>query len=314
MIRGGYLALHEEGKLADRIAAAREKLTPCIVCPRRCRVDRLADEKGVCRTGAGAVVSSYGPHFGEESPLVGTGGSGTIFMTHCNLLCVFCQNYEISHQGQGVLADAGRLAAMMVSLQRQGCHNINFVTPSHVVPQILAALPGAVEKGLTLPLVYNSSGYDSVETLRLLEGIIDIYMPDFKFWTGDSGKRYAGAEDYAEVARRAVAEMHRQVGDLVLDDRGVAVRGLLVRHLVMPGGGDETREILHFMGREISTDTYVNVMDQYRPCGKASRYPPLDRPLSGDEYRQALESAREAGLHRLDEKDWGRFIRRLLNG
>ena len=223
-------------------------MSPCRVCPRRCKVDRLSDEKGICQTGAKAVVSSYAPHFGEESPLVGSGGSGTIFFTHCNLLCLFCQNYEISHLGQGLETDAGQLASMMVSLQRQGCHNINFVTPSHVVPQILAALPKAIEKGLTVPLVYNSSGYDSPETLKLLEGIIDIYMPDFKFWNRESAKRYAKAPDYPEVAQKAILEMHRQVGDLVMDDEGVAVKGLLVRHLVMPGGLEETREDIAFSG------------------------------------------------------------------
>jgi putative pyruvate formate lyase activating enzyme len=252
MTRAGYLTLHEQGKLADRIAEARQRLSPCKVCPRLCKVDRLADEKGICRTGAKAVVSSYAPHFGEESPLVGSGGSGTIFLTHCNLLCVFCQNYEISHLGQGVEADEGQLAAMMVSLQRQGCHNINFVTPSHVVPQIIAALPKAVAKGLSVPLVYNTSGYDSVETLKLLEGIFDIYMPDFKFWSRESGKRYAKAPDYPEVARNAILEMHRQVGDLVMDAEGVAVKGLLVRHLVMPGGLAETREIMRFLAEKVS--------------------------------------------------------------
>ncbi len=311
MTRPGYLVLHEEGKLADRIVEAQKRLTPCRVCPRLCEVDRLAEEKGICRTGARAVVSSYGPHFGEESPLVGSGGSGTIFMTHCNLLCVFCQNYEISHLGQGMATDAVQLASMMVSLQRQGCHNINFVTPSHVVPQIMAALPKAIENGLTIPLVYNSSGYDSVETLQLLEDIIDIYMPDFKFWTEESGKRYARAADYAEAARNAVLEMHRQVGDLVLDAHGVAVKGLLVRHLVMPGGLDETREILNYLAREVSADTYINVMDQYRPCGKASQFPPLDRPLTNDEYQEAMKLARDAGLYRLDERDWLRIFKRL---
>ena len=311
MHKPGYLKLHVEDKLAGRIAEALQLLTPCRVCPRRCKVDRLADEKGICRTGARAVVSSYAPHFGEENPLVGTGGSGTIFLTHCNLLCIFCQNYEISHLGQGVEADAGQLAAMMVSLQRQGCHNINFVTPSHVVPQIIAALPQAVAKGLNVPLVYNSSGYDSVATLKILEGIFDIYMPDFKFWSEESGKRYAKASDYPEVARRALREMHRQVGDLVLDDAGVAVRGLLVRHLVMPGGLDETRAIMQFLAQELSVDTYVNVMDQYRPCGLARQYPPIDRGVNGAEYREALDAAREAGLHRLDERDWTRILSRL---
>lgn len=311
MTQAAYLTLHKQGELAKRIAAARARLSPCRVCPRQCKIDRLADEKGFCRTGAKAVVSSYAPHFGEESPLVGSGGSGTIFLTHCNLLCVFCQNYEISHLGQGVETDEGQLASMMVSLQRQGCHNINFVTPSHVVPQIIAALPKAINKGLTVPLVYNSSGYDEVETLQLLHGIFDIYMPDFKFWTRDSAKRFAKAPDYPEVARKAILEMHRQVGDLVLDKEGVATRGLLVRHLVMPGGLDETREIVRFLAREVSVDTYVNIMDQYRPCGRAHQYSPIDRRLTNDEFQEALKLAGEAGLQRLDEKDWLRILRKL---
>jgi putative pyruvate formate lyase activating enzyme len=285
-----------------------------MVCPRNCKVDRLSGEKGICQTGAKAVVSSYAPHFGEESPLVGSGGSGTIFFTHCNLLCLFCQNYEISHLGEGVETDAGQLTSMMVSLQRLGCHNINFVTPSHVVPQILAALPKAIEKGLTVPLVYNSGGYDSPETLKLLEGIVDIYMPDFKFWHRESAKRYAKAPDYPEVAQNAILEMHRQVGDLVVDDEGLAVKGLLVRHLVMPESLDETGEILRFLAREVSVDTYVNVMDQYRPCGRAYQCPPIDRRLTSDEYHEALGLAREAGLKRLDEKDWLRIVKKLLGG
>ena len=311
MTQSGYLALYREGNLDERIAEAQQRLSPCRVCPRHCKVDRLSDEKGICQTGVKAVVSSYAPHFGEESPLVGSGGSGTIFFTHCNLLCIFCQNYEISHLGQGIETDPGQLAAMMVSLQRQGCHNINFVTPSHVVPQILAALPKAIEKGLTVPLVYNSSGYDSLETLKLLEGIVDIYMPDFKFWDKDLAKRYAKAPDYPEVAQKAILEMYRQVGDLVMDDEGVAVKGLLVRHLVMPGSLEETRGILRFLAREVSVDTYVNVMDQYRPCGEACHCPPIDRTLTGGEYQQALKLARDAGLQRLDEKDWLRILRKL---
>jgi putative pyruvate formate lyase activating enzyme len=311
MAQAGYLTLHGEGKLAERIAEAQQRLFPCMVCPRGCGLDRLSGEKGICQTGAKAVVSSYAPHFGEENPLVGGGGSGTIFFTHCNLLCLFCQNYEISHLGQGMETDAGQLAAMMVSLQRQGCHNINFVTPSHVVPQILSALPKAIEKGLTVPLVYNSSGYDSPETLKLLEGIVDIYMPDFKFWNKASGKRYAKAPDYSEVAQEAILEMHRQVGDLVLDDEGLAVKGLLVRHLVMPGCLEETREILRFLAQEVSVETYVNVMDQYRPCGEAKQCPPIDRRLTNDEYQAALKMAKDAGLQRLDERDWLRILRKL---
>jgi len=311
MSQSRYLALHEEGKLEGRIVEAQKRLSPCKVCPRRCKVDRLSDEKGICQTGARAVVSSCAPHFGEESPLVGSGGSGTIFFTHCNLLCLFCQNYEISHLGQGVETDTGQLAAMMVSLQRQGCHNINFVTPSHVVPQILAALPKAIKKGLTVPLVYNTSGYDSPETLKLLDGIIDIYMPDFKFWNKESAKRYAKAPDYPEVAQKAILEMYRQVGDLVMDKEGVAVQGLLVRHLVMPTSLEETNGILRFLAQKVSADTYVNVMDQYRPCGRAYQCPPIDRRLTGDEYEEALGLARDAGLRRLDEKDWLRILRKL---
>jgi putative pyruvate formate lyase activating enzyme len=311
MTQAGYLTLHGQGKLAGRIAEAWGLLSSCRVCPRQCKVDRLSDERGICKTGAKAVVSSYAPHFGEESPLVGSGGSGTIFLTHCNLLCVFCQNYEISHLGQGVETDEGQLSSMMVSLQRQGCHNINFVTPSHVVPQIIAALPQAVAKGLTVPLVYNSSGYDTVDTLKLLEGIFDIYMPDFKFWTKESGKRYAKAPDYPEVAKKAILEMHRQVGDLVMDEEGVAVKGLLVRHLVMPRALNETREILRFLAQEVSVDTYVNVMDQYRPCGKAYQYPDIDRRLTNAEFQEALKLAQGAGLRRIDEKDWLRVLRKL---
>jgi putative pyruvate formate lyase activating enzyme len=312
MRKPGYLQLHESGELLARIDAARERLSPCIVCPRHCEVDRLADEKGICRTGAQAMVSSYAPHFGEESPLVGSGGSGTIFITNCNLLCVFCQNFDISHLGHGIETSDGQLAAMMVSLQRQGCHNINFVTPSHVVPQILAALPKAIDKGLTVPLVYNSSGYDEVETLKLLDGLFDIYMPDFKFWHTESAKRYAKAPDYPAKAKAALKEMHRQVGDLVLDDQGIAVHGLLVRHLVMPGAGEETREILFFLANEISKQTYVNIMDQYRPCGKAKDFPPIDRRPTHAEFQDAMDAAKDAGLTRLDERDWTRILRRLV--
>jgi putative pyruvate formate lyase activating enzyme len=282
------------------------------MCPRQCKVDRLSEEKGVCRTGSKAVVSSYSPHFGEESPLVGSGGSGTIFITNCNLLCIFCQNFDISHLGQGIETSDGQLAAMMVSLQRQGCHNINFVTPSHVVAQILAALPKAIDKGLAVPLVYNSSGYDSVETLKLLDGVFDIYMPDFKFWHEESAKRYTKAPDYPERAKAAVKEMHCQVGDLELDEGGVAVKGLLVRHLVMPAGIKETREILRFLANEISKDTYVNVMDQYRPCGRATKFPPIDRRLTHEEFQKAMDAAREVGLIRLDERDWVRILRKLI--
>ncbi len=309
--RSSYLALHAAGELQNRINAATQRLSHCQLCPRNCRVNRLENERGVCKTGKLAVVSSYNPHFGEESPLVGTGGSGTIFLTNCNLLCVFCQNYEISHLGEGVEVSAGQLAAMMVSLQKQGCHNINFVTPSHVVPQILAALPHAIDNGLTVPLVYNTSGYDSVETLKLLDGVIDIYMPDFKFWRPESAKRFLKAPDYPQRARAAIKEMHRQVGELVINKQGIATRGLLVRHLVMPEGLDETREIMNFLATEISRETYVNVMEQYRPCGEAYKYPPIDRSLTHEEYEQAIQIAKEAGLTRLDNRNLEWFFRHL---
>ncbi len=271
----------------------------------------MAGEKGFCRTGRLAVVAAHHPHFGEEAPLVGHGGSGTIFFTGCTLGCVFCQNYEISHAGEGKEVTAPQLAEMMVRLARQGCHNINLVTPSHVVAQILEALPLAVEGGLSVPLVYNTGGYDEVETLRLLEGIIDIYMPDFKFWSENSARRFAKAEDYPAKARLAIGEMHRQVGDLVINDQGLAEHGLLARHLVMPEGLAETREIFGFLAREISPATYVNVMDQYRPCGRAMNFPPLDRMLLPQEYRQALEPAGQAGLARLEQRDFLAVLRAL---
>jgi putative pyruvate formate lyase activating enzyme len=248
------------------------------------------------------MVSSYNSHFGEEDPLVGRNGSGTIFFTHCNLLCVFCQNYEISHLGEGALVTSGHIADMMLDLQGKGCHNINFVTPTHVVPQILEALPEAVERGLQVPLVYNCGGYEEVGTLRLLDGIVDIYMPDFKFWDSQVAERYCKAADYPEKARLAVKEMHRQVGDLTVDDMGIARRGLLIRHLVMPDGLAGTREVMRFLATEVSKNTYVNVMSQYRPCGEASRYRDLQRMITVGEYREAVRITHEEGIDRLDER------------
>ncbi len=233
---------------------------------------------------------------------MGSHGSGTIFMTNCNLLCVFCQNWEISHEGEGSEVGPKTLAGMMLQLQRLGCHNINFVTPSHVVPQILEALGYAVDGGLNVPLVYNTGGYDSVETLKLLEGIFDIYMPDFKFWDPEMARRYLKAPDYPERAAEAIREMHRQVGDLILDGNGIAQRGVLLRHLVMPGGTAGTRDIMRFVAKEISPNTYVNIMDQYHPCGNAAKYPPLDRCITNDEYEEALKAAREEGIRRLDRR------------
>ncbi|MEW6218473.1 MAG: radical SAM protein [Thermodesulfobacteriota bacterium] len=306
-----YLGLAATGELTDRIARAREGLAACSLCPRACGKDRTAGELGICRTGRRALVASCAPHFGEEAPLVGRGGSGTIFFTSCNLLCRFCQNYEISHLGEGVPVSPEQLAAMMLELQGQGCHNINFVTPSHVVPQILEALPAAIAGGLRLPLVYNTSAYDALSTLALLDGIVDIYMPDMKFWEPASAGRWCSAADYPERARAAIAEMHRQVGDLVLDPSGLARRGLLVRHLVMPGGLAETREIVRWLAREISPDTYTNIMDQYRPCGTARQDPVIGRPLDQEEFHEALRLAQAAGLRRLDQRDWRQMLRWL---
>lgn len=294
-----YLKKFNSGELQSCAEKARKILQYCTLCPHCCRVDRLQNETGICRTGELAKVCSYSPHFGEESPLVGSSGSGTIFFGSCNLGCVFCQNYEISHHDEGVEISPGQLATIMLSLQKQGCHNINFVTPSHVVPQILEALVEAVPLGLNVPLVYNSSGYDSLDTLRLLDGIIDIYMPDFKFWEKDSAKKFTNAADYSEVAQKSVAEMFRQVGDLRINEQGVATRGLLVRHLVMPDCLDETEAILTFLSK-LSKKTYINIMDQYRPCGKAFEYPQLGRKITKEEYDTALMYAREVGLTRLD--------------
>jgi putative pyruvate formate lyase activating enzyme len=295
-----YLKAARTGALKKKIEAARALLESCELCPRRCAVNRLEDETGVCRTGRDARVASAGPHFGEESPLVGEGGSGTIFFSHCNLNCVFCQNYDISQEGDGRPVTAERLADAMLGLQEQGCVNINFVTPSHVVPQILSALEIAADRGLALPLGYNSGGYDRVETLALLEGVFDIYMPDFKFWGSEFAAKVCDAPDYPEAARNALMEMHRQVGDLEIGTDGLARRGLLVRHLVMPRSLAGTGQIMGFIADRLSPETYVNVMPQYRPCGRAGEVAGLENHLSRDEYESALEAARTAGLARLD--------------
>ncbi len=296
-----YLLL-AAGTLRARAAAARGILRDCCLCPRACGANRLEGELGTCGVGAKPLVSSFHPHFGEEEPLVGWGGSGTIFFTSCNLRCVFCQNFEISHGMEGEEVEAKDLAAMMLRLQALGCHNINLVTPTHQVAQTLEALALAVPAGLHLPLVYNCGGYEAVPTLRLLDGIVDIYMPDFKFADPGPAATYLGAPDYPGVAKAAFREMHRQVGDLVLDGRGIARRGLLVRHLVMPGGLAGTRAVMRFLAREMSPNTYVNIMAQYRPCGLAHRYPAIARPITAAEYREALEAAAAEGIHRLDHR------------
>jgi putative pyruvate formate lyase activating enzyme len=296
----GYIRLHESGELARRIEAALDILKECTLCPRHCRVNRSLGEKGACRVGYLPMIASHGPHFGEERPLVGLHGSGAIFLSFCNLRCIFCQNYDISHLGAGQEVRIEELSEMMLSLRRQGCHNINFVTPTHQTAQILATLPHAIEGGLDVPLVYNCGGYEETATLRLLDGVFDIYMPDFKYGDSATALLLSGIPRYVETAKEALKEMHRQVGDLVMDVRGIARRGLLVRHLVLPAGMAGTRNVMGFIAREISPDTYVNIMDQYRPCFQAARHPPLDRRITPAEFEDAVAIARNEGLRRLD--------------
>lgn len=298
-----YLKVLRTGELERRVEEARGMLEECRLCGRECRVNRLESSKGAaCRTGRKAVVSSFNAHFGEEDPLVGEHGSGTIFFTNCNLHCQYCQNYEISQMGEGREVEPEELAAMMLHLQGRGCHNVNFVSPTHVVPQILEALLIAAEKGLTVPLVHNTGGYDSLEALRLLDGIVDIYMPDMKYADEETGRKYSKVKQYPQVNQAAVREMHRQVGDLVTDELGIAQRGLLVRHLVLPNGLAGTGEIVRFLSQEVSLNSYLNVMSQYRPTYKAHEYMEIDRPPSAEELQEAVDLAREAGLHHLDER------------
>jgi len=310
-----YLEIHRSGLLEARIDEALEVLADCTVCPRDCHVDRLKNRAKLCHVGRLARVSSHFPHFGEEDCLRGDNGSGTIFFSWCNLKCVFCQNWETSNEGQGYEVTAERLAEMMLELQACGCHNINFVTPEHVVPQILEALPLAIDGGLRLPIVYNTSAYDSLHSLALMDGIVDIYMPDFKYWSDSTSSRLLKARDYPDRARAAIAEMHRQVGDLEVDDRGLAVRGLLVRHLVMPDGLEDTAAILSWLA-ELSPNTYVNIMDQYRPAGRVTREPErfafLGRGITAQEHQTALDLARRVGLSRIDVREPRQMMRVAL--
>ncbi|MCX8155959.1 MAG: radical SAM protein [Verrucomicrobiae bacterium] len=298
-----YLALARSGELHRRAATACAALAACRLCPRQCGVNRLHNERGRCGLGRLAVVASAFPHLGEEDCLRGWRGSGTLFFTGCNLHCVFCQNYDISHHPLGgAPLNPSQLANLMLELQAAGCHNLNWVTPSHLAPQLLEALALAAERGLSLPIVYNSSGYDAVETLRWFEGVVDIYLPDFKFWDPAVADRLAQAPDYPAVARAAVKEMHRQVGDLVLDDHGLARRGLLVRHLVMPHNLAGTAALAQWLAREISPHTRLNLMAQYHPAGRvatpqgAQLYPELTRRITPAEFHQACAAARHAGL------------------
>jgi putative pyruvate formate lyase activating enzyme len=294
-----YLALYATGELSTRLMALRANLGACTLCPRDCGVNRLAGEVGTCKAGDRLRLAAAFPHFGEEPPLVGRGGSGTIFVSWCNLLCRFCQSWEVNHAGEGTEVSTGELAELMLDLQARGCHNINFVTPTHYAPQLMAALPLAIAQGFRLPLVYNCGGYEALPVIQLLDGIVDIYLPDIKFLDPGAGERYLdGAADYPQVVCAVLKEMHRQVGDLAVDERGIARRGLIVRHLVMPGMTPDSAQILRFIAHELSPQTYVNIMDQYRPCFEAGRWPEIARRPSPDEHRAVVEIARQLGLCR----------------
>jgi putative pyruvate formate lyase activating enzyme len=293
----GYIKLHNSGELKKRIEKLYKILESCQLCPRKCRVNRLKNEIGFCRSGKDLVVSSFNQHFGEEKELVGQCGSGTIFFANCNLGCVYCQNYEVSHLGEGEKSNIEDLASQMIYLQNLGCHNINFVTPTHFIAQIVEAVDLAIQEGLYLPLVFNCGGYESVEAIKLLEGIFDIYMPDIKYSDSEMARKYSNAADYFERAKESIKEMHYQVGDLEIKD-GIAIKGLLIRHLVLPNDVSGSREILEFIAKEISKDTFVNIMDQYRPCYKAVNFAEINRYPTYEEFNKVIEIAKELGLHR----------------
>ena len=296
-----YLELEEKGLLARRVERAAAFFGECRLCPRECGVDRAGGEKGFCRAPAAPVVFSAHPHFGEERPLVGEGGSGTIFFSNCNLRCVFCQNWPIAHEGRGSRITEDALAGMMLKLQAIGCHNINLVTPTHVMPNILGALRIALKKGLRIPLVYNTSGYERREIIEILDGIVDIYLPDFKYSNPEEAARYsAGASDYPEVTGRAVLEMNRQVGELKTDGKGIARRGLIIRHLVMPDRVAGTKQFVDWVARNLPKSTYVNIMAQYRVEYKAYEHPRIARGITIGEFLEAMEWAEKAGLSNLD--------------
>ncbi|OPY75413.1 MAG: hypothetical protein A4E64_01910 [Syntrophorhabdus sp. PtaU1.Bin058] len=293
-----YIESYSSGILQDRLEELESLLNPCTLCPRQCKANRLVGDLGYCRAPYDLSISSASPHFGEEAPLVGHNGSGTIFLTHCNLKCIFCQNYDISIYGEGTRYTYGKLAALMIDLQDRGCHNINLVTPTHYVPQIIKALPIAIENGLSIPLVYNTSGYDSPGTIRLLDGIIDIYMPDIKFLDSGLSQRFCKAADYPEVVREAVIEMQRQVGDLVVDENGIAGKGLIIRHLVMPSCGEDTKRIMEFIRDNVSRNAFVNIMSQYHPCHRAGEFEEIASRISLKEHTEAVRYARIIGLSR----------------
>lgn len=296
-----YLNLLDNNELEERAKILYQKLEKCQICPNNCNVNRLKGEKGLCGTLDKLIISSYGAHFGEESPLVGNYGSGTVFFTNCNLKCVFCQNYEISQLGEGYELTPEFLASIFLALQENKCHNINLVSPTHQIPGIVMAIYIAAKEGLKIPIVYNAGGYDSMETLKLLDGIIDIYMPDFKYWDKEIALKLSKVKEYPHFARKALKEMHRQVGDLVVDRYGIAQRGVIVRHLVLPENQAGSEEIVRFISEEISNDTYINIIDQYRPCFNAGKYPEISRRISRDEFKDTIGHAKNHGLLRLDK-------------
>lgn len=300
MIKPMYLKLLENGELKDRVKILKNKLKHCELCPHRCKVNRLNGEKGYCKTLENVVVASFSPHFGEEPELVGQYGSGTIFFSHCNLECVFCQNYDISYCGEGEEISIEDLSNIMLYLQRKGCHNINLVSPGHIIPQIVEAIFLASQNGLNIPIVYNSNGYDLVETLKLLDGIIDIYMPDIKFGNDDIAFKYLGVKNYYKYAKDAIKEMYRQVNDLKTYNNNIAYKGILIRHLVMPQNIADTEKIINFIAEELSKDTYVNIMSQYYPTHKAFKYKEINRRINNNEYITALNAAKKAGLRRFN--------------
>lgn len=291
-----YLALLDNGALKRKADILMSRLEDCTICPHSCHVNRRGNQLGYCHAGWEVEISGYGPHFGEEAPLVGKRGSGTIFFSHCNLGCVYCQNWDTSH-GEGEKLSIGELAGILLKLQKQGCHNINLVSPSHYIPQIIAAVSKAAEHGLNIPLVYNSGGYDHTITLQELDGLIDIYMPDFKYGDLSVGHRLSRVDDYTDIAGKAIIEMHRQVGDLNINPQGIAVQGLIIRHLVLPGNLAGTEKVMKFIADEISPYSYINLMDQYYPEFKASKYPGLDRKITSAEFREAVLTAKRASPH-----------------
>jgi putative pyruvate formate lyase activating enzyme len=306
MFKAAYRNLAPE-VFDERIQTLYRILESCELCPRQCRVNRIEGETGFCKATADVTVSSICPHFGEEPELVGHHGSGTIFLTHCNLGCLFCQNYDISHLGSGTMMSIDEIARGMLYLQQRGCHNINFVTPTHYAPQLMKAIQVTAENGLTVPIVYNCGGYESLEVIRLLEGIIDIYMPDMKYSDPEQAKKYSSAPDYFERCTEAVREMHRQVGVLKTNSRGIAERGVLIRHLVMPSDVAGSRRTLEFIARELSPDSYVNIMFQYRPLYRAHDFPGINRRPRLSEFNAVVDMARELGLHRGFDKEFHLF-------